>query len=249
MRVQSRFPGLSRHIRAIRSMRLSVLTLAMKAFPLARVAWTKCNDLLLNIRTEGSKEQIPRPSDKTHPGWGWLGPVVEGCKYNDNYMYASLDYWYMRTVVRNLELGPHDVVYDLGAGKGRFVCLAACRKVRKCVGIELIKPLCEIAIRNASRLRGKQSEIQILCEDASVADLSDGTVYCMFNPFGPDTLRDTLENIRVSLSMKPRSIRVLYFNPAHRPVLESCGWLECYREVTTHQGFEITYWCNLSVAL
>ena len=30
-------------------------------------------------------------------------------------------------------------------------------------------------------MRGRKAPIEIVCEDAVHADLSDGTVYCMFN--------------------------------------------------------------------
>jgi hypothetical protein len=74
----------------------------------------------------------------------------------------------------------------------------------KCIGVELLAPFCEIARRNAAGLRGRKAPIQIVCGDAATAELSEGTIYFMFNPFGADTLRDTLENIRGSLSQEPR---------------------------------------------
>jgi hypothetical protein len=51
------------------------------------------------------------------------------------------------------------------------------------------------------KLRGRKAPIEIVCGDASTADLGEGMIYFMFNPFGADTMGDTLENI-----MKPECL-------------------------------------------
>ena len=88
--------------------------------------------------------------------------------------------------------------YDIGSGMGRIVCAVARKRLRKGIGMELSEPLCQIARRNAMKLRGRKAPIEMVCGDASTADLREGTIYFMFNPFGADTMRDTPENI-----MKP----------------------------------------------
>lgn len=86
--------------------------------------------------------------------------------------------------------------------------MAARKTVRKCIGVELLERLCEIVQRNATLLRGWKASIQIVCGDATTVDLSERTIYFIFNPFGVDNLRDTLENIRGSLTQEPRGIRI-----------------------------------------
>jgi hypothetical protein len=113
--------------------------------------------------------------------------------------------------------------------------------VRKCIGVELLEPLCEIARRNAASLRGRKATIQIVCGDATTVDLSEGTIYFMFNPFGADTLRDTLENIRGSLSQKPRAIKIAYYNAQFVAVLEALEWLVKVRELETFGGHRVTF--------
>ena len=208
-----------------------------------RELWRRCNDLYLNIETSSRDNSVG--SDKPRSRQWWLGPETHRARNTDNYIYSSPDYWYIYKIIEKLKPGPEDVVYDIGAGKGRFLCVAARKKVRECVGIELLKPLCEIAERNASRLRGRKVDIRICCADAASADLSHGTIYFMFNPFGARTMFDTLERVRTSLVFEPRSIKIVYYNPVHESVLRACTWLEHYDELLTARGQRITFWKNI----
>jgi H2-forming N5,N10-methylenetetrahydromethanopterin dehydrogenase-like enzyme len=127
---------------------------------------------------------------------------------------------------------------------GRIVCDVARKRVRKCVGVELYEPLCEIAQRNSTRLRGKKSPIEIVCDDAARADLSQGTIYFMFNPFGAETMRDVIANIHESLSENPRAITICYYNAMYEPILAHGGWLEMYYNFTTAGGLRVSFWRN-----
>ena len=147
-------------------------------------------------------------------------------------------------MLRILKPEPQDVFCDIGCGMGRILCVAARTPVKKCLGVELLEPLCQIAQQNGTRLRGRKASIQIVCRDAATADLSEGTIYFLFNPFGPETLRDTLENIRGSLSRNPRAIRIAYYNSQHASVLEALGWLVKAHEFDTFGGHRVTFWEN-----
>jgi SAM-dependent methyltransferase len=203
--------------------------------------WTECNEFSLRIRTVPSAEvnalTVPEVSS-------WKGAITDKTKHKDNHAYASPDYWYLRRVISVLDPGPDDVVYDLGCGMGRFLCIVARKRVRRCVGVELFEPLCRKAEENALNLRGRQSQIDILCSDVVTADLSDGTIYFLFNPFGPDTMRDALANIKDTLGANPRGIRIAYFNSSHENILASCGWLEKFHRFDTYSGMPVTFWRN-----
>lgn len=203
--------------------------------------WTKCNESVLNIETEpqGSPATASSPTRR----W-WQGEFSEKAVHDDNYGYACPDYWYVRKIVKIASPGPTDVVYDLGSGMGRILCVVARQRVRKCVGVELLEPLCEMARKNAGRLRGKKSPIEIICGDAARADLSDGTVYFMFNPFGPETMRDVIGNIQRSLSRNPRAIIIVYYNALYELALETGGWLERYHHFDTAGGLRVSFWRN-----
>jgi predicted RNA methylase len=140
----------------------------------------------------------------------------------------------------------NEVFYDLGSGKGRILCVMARRPFKKVVGVELLESLCEVAKRNAIHMRGRKAPIEIYCEDAARADLSDGTVYCMFNPFGITTLREVIEHIKSSLSTNPRGITIVYYNAVHEDILRSCEWLQMSYVFHTATGRRVSFWRNLN---
>lgn len=212
-----------------------------KLVSLLSETWTKCNEYQLGIRTEPDSgvDSARNPVQACS-----RGQVSTSAKHSDNFVYGTIGYLNVRKILRVVEPRPQDVFYDIGCGKGRILCVAARKPVRRCVGVELLEPLCQIARRNAADLRGRKAPIQIVCGDATTVDLSDGTIYFMFNPFGPETLRDTLENIRSSLSQKPRAIRLVYYNSQYKSVFEALEWLVKVREFETFGGHLVTFWEN-----
>jgi SAM-dependent methyltransferase len=163
-------------------------------------------------------------------------------RFCDGMEYESISYWYLVWVLRMLAPRPWDTVYDLGSGAGRFVCLAARRPVRRCVGVEFSQAFCRIAKRNAARLRGRKAPIDIVCQDAAQADLSEGTVFYLYNPFGRDTLAAVLANIGDSLKRKPRRIKIAYTNPVLESELDSCGYLRKAGEFVTPFKLRVAFW-------
>lgn len=163
---------------------------------------------------------------------------------DDAYSYLKL--W---KCINMLKPSDEDVIYDIGCGMGRMLCVFARRPVRKCVGIEISTEYAERARQNVKRLKGSKAPIEIIIADASEADYSGGTIYCLFNPFGTKTLEVVLERIHQSVKQCPRRIRVAYLNAAFENVLESCGWLRCYRRdesKMTKKWGTATLWTNQS---
>lgn len=174
---------------------------------------TELVDQVLNIDTVSPPTEAVKPQTR-------FGDTLQG----DAYSYLKL--WKYSNV---LKPSREDVVFDIGCGAGRILCVIARRPVRKCVGIEVSTALAERARENARRLKGRKAPIEIVVADAAEADYSGGTIYCLFNPFGTKTLEAVLERIHQSVKRSPRRIRVAYFNAAFDNVMESCGWLKCYR--------------------
>ena len=206
-------------------------------------AWTMLNEAALRIQT------IPTPhlSSNGHSPAG-VAAQPEGVrpKHADSGRYEVPDYFYMRKVQNVMDPGPEDVVFDLGCGMGRFICLMARRKVRKCIGVELDPQLCKVAQENARRMRGRRAPIQIVCADAASADLSSGTMYYMYNPFGRATMADALRSICVSLSRNPRNITIAYYNSILTDLFQETGWLERFHEFRVQSGMPVTFWRNCS---
>ncbi len=112
------------------------------------------------------------------------------------------------------------------------------------MGIELNNTLCNAARVNAARLRGKKAPMEIRCEDAAKADVSDGTIYFLFNPFGADTMRDVLAGIKQSLAANPRKVTLVYFNPVLVETLRASGWMREVDGFKTFTGGQFTFWTN-----
>ena len=207
-------------------------------------AWTQCNEYALGIRTE---PEFAADCDSNATQKDGRAGIAKNALYRDNFQYGTIGYLNIGKVLRVLKPGPQDVFCDIGCGMGRIVCVAARKRVRKSIGVELLEPLCEIAQRNAASLRGRKAPIEIVCGDAATADLSEATVYFMFNPFGPESLRDTLENIRGSLSQRPRAIKIAYYNSQYLSVFEALRWLGKVQEFQTLRGHRVTFWENRGV--
>ena len=87
--------------------------------------------------------------------------------HGDIVYYEPLIYFNVRRMLRLLDLQTDDVRYDIGCGKGRILCVAARRRLKKVVGVELFEELCAAARANAARLRGRKTPIDVVCGDAT----------------------------------------------------------------------------------
>ena len=213
----------SRLLKIVRGVALPVLRLVKTV-----LLWIE--EMVLNIRTSVPERSVPAKSD--------------GLLFADNREYASINFWHTRRMLRVVEPGPDDVVFDLGAGAGRMVCVAARLDIRKCIGVEISEKYCDRARQNARRLRGRKAPIEIVCEDATRTDLSAGTIFYMFNPFGRDTLAAVVENLHQSLRVHPRRVRIIYVNPVHDELLHACSWLIKFDEFHALTGWRVSFWRN-----
>jgi SAM-dependent methyltransferase len=161
-------------------------------------------------------------------------------RFGDSLVYETIDYFLIHHFMKGLEVGPDDVVFDIGCGMGRVLCSFALRPLRGCVGIESDPELAAIARGNALALRGRRAPVDVRCEDAADADYSRGTVFWMFNPFGAKTLAAVLHRIGDSLRERPRPVQIAYLNPVHESVLSSFPGL---RLAGRHDSM-VTYWSN-----
>jgi precorrin-6B methylase 2 len=167
-------------------------------------------------------------------------------RFRDPIGYEPSDYLILRKYMKPVRLSSDDVVFDVGCGMGRTLCLFARCRVNKCVGIEYVPALAAAAEQNAARLRGRKAPVEIRVGDASEADYSGGTVYWIFNSFGEGTLLRVLQRIEDSLRASPRSIQLIYVNPKHESLLRSSGWLRHTGNVRSalYRTYHASYWEN-----
>jgi SAM-dependent methyltransferase len=151
-------------------------------------------------------------------------PDADLAKCPDAHHSQATSYGVLSHVLRSI--APDDVFVDLGCGRGRVVCYVASRmRLRKVIGVELMAKMAEFAKQNAAKAR-LLTPVEIVQGNAAIADLSEGTAYFLFNPFGEETLRQVLANIRRSIAASPRTIRILYYNPLFEGLLDACDWLK-----------------------
>jgi SAM-dependent methyltransferase len=142
---------------------------------------------------------------------------------SDGVKYEPTPYHVLPAILRHIS--SDDVFVDLGCGKGRVpLFVATRRRLKKVVGIEIDPQLAQIARENMAKC-GPITPVSIVEADVLEVDLSEGSVFFLFNPFGEKTLRKVLENIRNSLRRHPRNIRILYLNPKHAHALDDAAWL------------------------
>jgi hypothetical protein len=77
------------------------------------------------------------------------------------------------------ELGPADILYDIGCGDGRIVITAAKEYGVRGVGIDILPRLVEESKANAKR-EGVEKLTTFVCMDATKADLSEATVVTLY---------------------------------------------------------------------
>jgi hypothetical protein len=167
-------------------------------------------------------------------------------RFSDPSIYEASDYKLMRRYIRRIKVGPEDVVFDIGSGKGRALCVFGRMPVRACIGIECDLRLCATAQENVRRLRGRRAPIEIRCQDAAEADYDEGTIFWLNNPFGAKTLIAVLRRIHQSIVHRPRAIKLIYIHPKHLETVRSFPWLRMVaREKPALCGIsEATFWVN-----
>ena len=139
--------------------------------------------------------------------------------HHDAHAYGYLSYHTYFTILDRLLLQPSDVVVDLGCGKGRIVCCAACYDIREAIGVEIDPQLARSAKNNVSQLRLRRAPARITTESAIDFDFDATTVVVMFHPFGIKTLEGVLQRIDESCRRIPRRLRIVYANPLFDHVL------------------------------
>lgn len=199
----------------------------------ARRAWSRLHDWYLRIDTT----EPALPGDKT---WRIRADERINVKsqFRDSMVFGSPDYFYIYKIancIRNLGWGD-GTFYDIGCGKGRIICVMARYGFKRVVGVELGEDLCLAARANAATLRGRQAPIDVICDDVLRVPIDDGTVYCLFNPFGEKTMQAFHEKLKDSVARHPRDVLIVYYNPVHEEIFSGAPWLRPVHAFTTMIG-------------
>jgi len=163
-------------------------------------------------------------------------------QHKDTKPYHPIGYETLRWALKQVPFPEEDVEFvDIGCGMGRVICVAATRPYRAVTGIELSPTMSRQARQNIAALQGRRARnVDVIEGDATQYAISPtANVFYLFNPFGGETLRTVMENIRRSLEQHPRRAMIIYFNHRHvDAMLAGQPWLrktfdgEFYPQVT-----------------
>lgn len=125
-----------------------------------------------------------------------LVPAIAGCRTvpGRDVRYEPTPMPVVRAMLEMANVGPQDVVYDLGSGDGRIPITAAKEFGARGVGIEIDPVLVERARANA-REAGVADRVEFRLGDMYAADLRPASVVTLFLHPDPNMkLRPTLES-------------------------------------------------------
>lgn len=131
---------------------------------------------------------------------------------------------------------------DLGSGKGRVLMLAAQRRFRRVIGVELSRSLHSAALANIAAFGArnrKAAPIECICADASSHELPAGDLVVFFyNPFDAALL--TLVRDRLLAAGAQRKLAIVYINPLHHSLFDE-------RFICNHRDASLAvYWLRES---
>jgi SAM-dependent methyltransferase len=146
---------------------------------------------------------------------------VDPEKLADANVYAPVNAWGLRKLLRKLQLPKSDRFADLGCGLGRPVILAADYGFSKVTGVDFAPELCTKARDNVarSRLTAAQKEtIEIIQADViNYLDQADDDVFFMFRPFSLNLFRSVVSKLADYAEQRSRWITVIYSERINLP--------------------------------
>jgi hypothetical protein len=160
--------------------------------------------------------------------WGGYCGGVKHSPYAQLGAHAtmSMDYAQLAYLFSHNELPVHesDVLVDVGCGKGRVINYWLGRGVRnRIIGIEL-----DEEVARATRLRlARHRNVEIVTGDVSQSLPGDGTLFFLFNPFGPEVTRRFMQQLK----QRP-GVRIIYWYCLHLDVIEDDPWWHIDQLVT-----------------
>lgn len=145
--------------------------------------------------------------------------------------YFATEPWLFEQIMQALPADLREFTFvDLGSGKGRVLLMASAYPFRRIAGVEFLPSLHQSALQNIAKYTSEEQQcrkIESHCMDARDFPLPAGPlVVYMFNSFPEPVFAAILENLRRSISEKPRPLYVAYRYLEFEPLLAQCDWLE-----------------------
>lgn len=124
--------------------------------------------------------------------------------------FENTDYDILVRIFEGVELGPRDVVVDVGCGKGRLMNWLMSQGFEgRMVGVEVNPSVAEFARGRLGRYR----RVEIITGDATRVLPEDGNVFYLYNPFEGPLIKAFAEKLAEMKPAPGSNLRVIYFNP------------------------------------
>jgi protein-L-isoaspartate O-methyltransferase len=150
-----------------------------------------------------------------------------------NVWYQPAGVLQLRRILPPRQVGPGDVLLDIGSGKGRVVLQAALTyRFRRIYGVELSAHLHEIALRNLEicRLRLRCRDVRLVRANVAEYEIPDDvTVVFLYNPVTGGLFQSVVGRLVASLERRPRTMRIVYANPVEEAALLHTGRVRLVR--------------------
>jgi SAM-dependent methyltransferase len=145
---------------------------------------------------------------------GWLVSFGCGALPGQDVDYEPTPMPVVRALLELADVGPQDLVYDLGSGDGRIPIAAAREFGARGVGIEIDSALVTLA-RAKAREAGVEDKVEFRLGDMYAADVRPATVVTLFLHPGPNLkLR---EKLRSDLQAGSRVVSYVWDMGSWRP--------------------------------
>jgi hypothetical protein len=195
-----------------------------------RPAFDRAVDWLLEIEQGPTEAEIRRNMMS-------LDPRVR----SEQYFYAGTPYVYLSAIVRELAPTPEDVFYDLGSGYGRPTLVMGMLSGARARGIEMVAE--RVARANAAKewLGLGSVDYRLGFVDDPAIDMSDGTIFFLFNPFREATLFaviDRLLAIAAEKGARGERIRIVSYGDCTSFFETAWPWLRCVCRIGPINFFE-----------
>ena len=147
--------------------------------------------------------------------------------------YVAVSQENFALAMATLDIRHEDFVFvDLGSGKGKALFLASEYPFEQIIGVELSPALHQVAVGNVARYSSptqRCQNIRSICQDATDFEFPlRPLVVFLYNPFGPDILRNVLDRLELSLAGHPRPCMVVLVYPLWAQVVRERGhFVEC----------------------
>lgn len=149
-----------------------------------------------------------------------------GLAGDERVYYVPANWTTLRKTLKRGDVGPDDVFIDFGAGMGRMVLEATRLPFKRVIGVELSPELHQISRENLvqTTVRRRCADVELVCSDVLDYDIPDDVSVVFFNnPFRGSVFESVIKRLLESVDSAPRPVRVIYYNPAEAPFLESTG--------------------------